>query len=48
MLESVEQAGEALITTSVIHDRDGVLLSPCPVPEWPGVYGWWFRTTPAE
>jgi hypothetical protein len=26
--------------------RDEVFSQPCPVPKSPGVYGWWFRTTP--
>ena len=27
--------------------RDEVFAEPCPVPEVPGVYGWWFRDLPA-
>ena len=27
---------------------DEVLSRPCPVPRSPGVYGWWFRTVPAD
>lgn len=26
--------------------RDEVFGDPCPVPDRPGVYGWWFRTVP--
>ena len=28
--------------------RDEVFSQPCPVPRSPGVYGWWFRTVPAD
>jgi hypothetical protein len=28
--------------------RDEVFGEPCPVPSEPGVFGWWFRTLPAE
>jgi hypothetical protein len=28
--------------------RDQVFGDPCPVPNEPGVHGWWFRTVPAD
>ena len=28
--------------------RDEVFSDPCPLPEEPGVHGWWFRTLPRE
>ncbi|GAC69852.1 GIY-YIG nuclease family protein [Gordonia soli] len=31
-----------------MHSRDEVLTKPCPVPDGPGVYGWWFDTVPAS
>jgi hypothetical protein len=31
-----------------LHSRAEVLSAPCPVPASPGVYGWWFRTIPAD
>ena len=31
-----------------IHCRTEVLSRPCPVPQEPGVYGWWFRELPAD
>lgn len=31
-----------------LYSRDQVFSRPCPVPESPGVYGWWFRTVPAD
>jgi hypothetical protein len=34
--------------TAEIYRRSDVLASPCPVPQSPGVYGWWFRTLPTE
>ncbi|BBX88403.1 hypothetical protein H5U98_25585 [Mycolicibacterium boenickei] len=30
------------------HTRDEVLARPCPLPAEPGVYGWWFRSVPAD
>lgn len=30
------------------HTRDEVFAEPSPVPEGPGVYGWWFRELPAD
>lgn len=30
----------------VLFDRQTVLSRPCPVPDVPGVYGWWFREPP--
>jgi hypothetical protein len=30
------------------HPRDEVFAEPCPVPDGPGVYGWWFREIPAD
>lgn len=30
------------------YTRDEVFAEPCPVPESPGVYGWWFREPPAD
>lgn len=30
------------------YTRDEVLAEPCPVPDGPGVYGWWFRELPAD
>lgn len=31
-----------------VHSRAEVLARPSPVPQGPGIYGWWFRTLPAE
>ena len=31
-----------------LYSRDQVFSRPGPVPEAPGVYGWWFRTVPAD
>lgn len=28
--------------------REEVFTEPCPVPDQPGAYGWWFRTLPAD
>jgi hypothetical protein len=28
--------------------RDEVFAEPCPVPDAPGVHGWWFRTVPGD
>ena len=33
---------------ATIHSRAEVLVRPSPVPQEPGVYGWWFRELPAE
>ena len=33
---------------ATIHSRTEVLVRPSPVPQEPGVYGWWFRELPAE
>lgn len=30
-----------------LWSRDDVLTRPCPIPERPGVYGWWFDRVPA-
>lgn len=48
MAESVEAVGEAFLSSSVPCNRDSVLETPCPVPDRPGLYGWWFRVLPAE
>lgn len=31
-----------------VRRRDEVLAKPYPVPAQPGVYGWWFKTIPAD
>jgi hypothetical protein len=38
----------AEFTAAAAHTRENVLVSPCPVPPAPGIYGWWFRRLPTE
>lgn len=36
----------AAFSLTRMYTRAEVLVSPCPVPSEPGVYGWWFRQLP--
>jgi hypothetical protein len=46
MGQQVREANEQFLCSRLVT-REEALRTPSPVPEKPGVYGWWFRQLPA-
>jgi hypothetical protein len=41
-------SNNALTTPKLIYSRSAVLAKPCPAPQRPGAYAWFFKETPSN